>query len=82
MLSWRMLSSSSAAHALKATGGLQVRCCTHADCCCAAIDLPVADARAEIRLVLPTPGLPSSKTAFFSCNVLSTRKALLAVVGA
>lgn len=42
----------------------------------------MAAARAATRLVLPTPGLPSSSTAFLSCRARSTRSALLAVVGA
>jgi len=44
------------------------------------VAIPVALARAATRLVLPTPGLPSSKTAFFSCSARSTRITLPAVV--
>lgn len=43
---------------------------------------PVAAAKPAMRLVFPTPGLPSSSTALCSCNALSTRHALRAVAGA
>ncbi|KAH3671434.1 hypothetical protein WICMUC_004614 [Wickerhamomyces mucosus] len=43
---------------------------------------PVAFARADTKLVLPTPGLPSNRIGFLTCIALTTRMALAAVVGA
>lgn len=44
--------------------------------------MPDARARAATSAVLPTPGLPSSRTLRLSCSARSTRSALRAVVGA
>ena len=44
--------------------------------------MPVASAKPAMRLVFPTPGLPSSSIAFFSCRARNTRMALQAVVAA
>ncbi len=43
---------------------------------------PVALASADIKLVLPTPGLPSKRIGLFTCIALTTRIVLAAVVGA
>ena len=43
---------------------------------------PVALANAVIKLVLPTPGLPSNNIGFLTCIALITLMAFAAVVGA